>query len=125
MHFLGSFTYRIFPQMYVPLQSPYTDKRSFAGLKRMGCVADYSSQSNAEVRLYWPNGPPRILLSVTLHNRNEQCRLAHVQARGFNPSLHFVPYMIQYTYFHIFFKEMVLPLHCWGVTDMIHCNGRH
>jgi hypothetical protein len=44
---------------------------------------------------------------------------------GFNPSLHFVSYMIQYTYFHIFFMGMVLPLHCWGVTDMIHCNGRY
>jgi hypothetical protein len=42
-----------------------------------------------------------------------------------NPSLHFVSYIIQCTYFHIFFKGMVLPLHCWGVTDMIHCNGCH
>jgi hypothetical protein len=43
----------------------------------------------------------------------------------FNPSLHFVPYMTQYTYFHIFLKGMVLPLYCCGVTDMIQCNGRH
>jgi hypothetical protein len=42
-----------------------------------------------------------------------------------NPSLHFVSYMIQYIYFNIFLNGMVLPLYCWGVTDMIHCNGRH
>jgi hypothetical protein len=42
-----------------------------------------------------------------------------------SPSLHSVPYMRQYTYFHIFINGMVLPLYCWGVTDMIHCNGRH
>jgi hypothetical protein len=42
-----------------------------------------------------------------------------------NPSLHFVSYMIQYTFFHIFLKGMVLPLYCWGVSDMIHSNGRH
>jgi hypothetical protein len=41
------------------------------------------------------------------------------------PLLHCVSYMIQYTHFHIVLKRMVLPVYCWGVTDMIYSSGCH